>query len=220
MTADAAGRFRRGVRERSRRQAPLWPRHCERSEAIHFAARKHGLLRRGACHRARIRATRWLLVAAGRPVQTRLFAQNHPSFRACQGPDRTSRTAPATAVICTIPLQPIARTSSQPVDVVEQLLGNGVTVAQQTSDSVCLGSNPSSPASFLAAFPQHPLPSKTRHHGQLFDHANAGPLSPANLRRLDRELKPGPACEQRLQSTDRLDARELVAEAKMNSCSE
>jgi len=35
-------------------------RHCERSEAIHLAAqRKNGLLR-GACHRARIRATRWL----------------------------------------------------------------------------------------------------------------------------------------------------------------
>src|SRR5882762_8324638 len=29
-------------------------RHCERSEAIH-AARKNGLLRRGACHRARRR---------------------------------------------------------------------------------------------------------------------------------------------------------------------
>src|SRR5580700_2650511 len=37
-------------------------RHCERSEAIHRAAkRKHGLLRRGAYHRARIRAARWLL---------------------------------------------------------------------------------------------------------------------------------------------------------------
>jgi hypothetical protein len=35
-------------------------RHCERSEAIHsFFARRDGLLR-GACHRARIRATRWL----------------------------------------------------------------------------------------------------------------------------------------------------------------
>ena len=35
-------------------------RHCERSEAIHVAAqRKNGLLR-GACHRAHIRATRWL----------------------------------------------------------------------------------------------------------------------------------------------------------------
>jgi hypothetical protein len=35
-------------------------RHCERSEAIHLATqRKNGLLR-GACHRARIRATRWL----------------------------------------------------------------------------------------------------------------------------------------------------------------
>jgi hypothetical protein len=40
--------------------APTYPRHCERSEAIHsFFARRDGLLR-GACHRARIRATRWL----------------------------------------------------------------------------------------------------------------------------------------------------------------
>src|SRR6266852_649067 len=35
-------------------------RHCERSEAIHRRhGKKDGLLR-GACHRARIRATRWL----------------------------------------------------------------------------------------------------------------------------------------------------------------
>ena len=53
------------------------PRHCERSEAIHsFFARRDGLLRfarndgagygllRGACHRARIRATRWLAMTA------------------------------------------------------------------------------------------------------------------------------------------------------------
>jgi len=41
-------------------------RHCERSEAIHLAAqRKNGLLRRGACHRGRIRATRWLLAMMG-----------------------------------------------------------------------------------------------------------------------------------------------------------
>src|SRR5258708_32773858 len=30
-------------------------------EAIQLALRRYGLLRRGACHRARIRATRWLL---------------------------------------------------------------------------------------------------------------------------------------------------------------
>ena len=49
------------------------PRHCERSEAIHsFLLWQNGLLRfarndgvgdgllRGACHRARVRATRWL----------------------------------------------------------------------------------------------------------------------------------------------------------------
>jgi hypothetical protein len=44
--------------------AQLQHRHCERSEAIHAAAKKEsksGLLRRGACHRAPIRATRWLL---------------------------------------------------------------------------------------------------------------------------------------------------------------
>jgi hypothetical protein len=40
----------------------LYQRHCERSEAIHsFFLLQDGLLRRGACHRARIRATRWLL---------------------------------------------------------------------------------------------------------------------------------------------------------------
>src|SRR5258708_1624234 len=42
--------------------AALFPRHCEqRSDAaIHaFFLRRHGLLR-GACHRARVRATRWL----------------------------------------------------------------------------------------------------------------------------------------------------------------
>jgi hypothetical protein len=42
-------------------------RHCERSEAIHLTAqRKNGLLRRGACHRARVRATRWLLAMTAR----------------------------------------------------------------------------------------------------------------------------------------------------------
>jgi hypothetical protein len=37
-------------------------RHCERSEAIQSCQNTDsGLLRRGACHRTRIRATRWLL---------------------------------------------------------------------------------------------------------------------------------------------------------------
>src|SRR4029077_19854495 len=41
-------------------------RDCERSEAIHLATEgKNGLLRRGACHRARIRGTRWLLAMTG-----------------------------------------------------------------------------------------------------------------------------------------------------------
>ena len=60
------GRMARRGRKR------VFSRHCERSEAIHsFFARQDGLLRfarndgrgnglrRGACHRARIRATRW-----------------------------------------------------------------------------------------------------------------------------------------------------------------
>src|SRR5258705_9279966 len=55
----SSGASRRGNAES---YLKLERRHCERSEAIHFAAqRKKGLLRRGACHRARIRATRWLL---------------------------------------------------------------------------------------------------------------------------------------------------------------
>src|SRR5712691_2649161 len=45
-------------------------RHCERSEAIHLATvRKHGLLR-GACHRARIRATRWLAMTTKHTLAT------------------------------------------------------------------------------------------------------------------------------------------------------
>src|ERR1700730_1892013 len=48
-------------------------RHYERSEAIQKAARKYGLLRRGARHRSRVRATRWLLamtlVASAPPRQ-------------------------------------------------------------------------------------------------------------------------------------------------------
>jgi hypothetical protein len=48
------------IARRGREIASGVPRHCERSEAIHsFFTRQDGLLR-GACHRARIRATRWL----------------------------------------------------------------------------------------------------------------------------------------------------------------
>jgi hypothetical protein len=45
----------------SRGRAVMSGRHCERSEAIHSSSFccGYGLLR-GACHRARIRATRWL----------------------------------------------------------------------------------------------------------------------------------------------------------------
>src|SRR5438132_7119215 len=41
-----------------------WACHCERSEAIHRAAQGTNGLLRGACHRARIRATRWLAMTA------------------------------------------------------------------------------------------------------------------------------------------------------------
>src|SRR5258708_35682073 len=44
------------------RGAMNFSRHCERSEVIHRQSNgDNGLLRRGACHRARVRATRWLL---------------------------------------------------------------------------------------------------------------------------------------------------------------
>ena len=41
-----------------------------------------------------------------------------------------------------------------------------------------------------------------------------------NVCRLDRQFECGPAREQRLQRADRLDARELMAEAEMNSGAE
>src|SRR5712675_3517754 len=45
-------------------------RHCEErsDEAIHSSLRAYGLLR-GACHRARIRATRWLAMTKERPAR-------------------------------------------------------------------------------------------------------------------------------------------------------
>src|SRR6185437_4659596 len=46
---------------RPRKRGGNFLRHCERSEAIQDHTWGSGLLRRGACHRARIRATRWLL---------------------------------------------------------------------------------------------------------------------------------------------------------------
>src|SRR5688572_25849258 len=56
-------------------------RDCQRSEAIHAATRgKYGLLRRGACHRARIRATRWLLAMTRR----QLSLPPRPQFQAFQ----------------------------------------------------------------------------------------------------------------------------------------
>jgi hypothetical protein len=51
-------------------QSMIISRHCEErsDEAIHsFFARRHGLLR-GACHRARIRATRWLAMTVSKPL--------------------------------------------------------------------------------------------------------------------------------------------------------
>ena len=44
----------------------VFRRHCERSEVIHGCNKmKDGLLR-GACHRARIRATRWLAMTVSK----------------------------------------------------------------------------------------------------------------------------------------------------------
>jgi hypothetical protein len=55
-----------GRRQRVGAKRRLGGRHCERSEAIHsFFARRDGLLR-GACHRARIRATHWLAMTISR----------------------------------------------------------------------------------------------------------------------------------------------------------
>jgi hypothetical protein len=58
----AKTRARSAPRERER----MFNRHCERSEAIHRAASKKAGLLRGACHRARIRATRWLAMTIGK----------------------------------------------------------------------------------------------------------------------------------------------------------
>jgi hypothetical protein len=49
----------------------MFYRHCERSEAIHNH-KEGGLLRCGACHRARIRATRWLLAMTNGSSQSRI----------------------------------------------------------------------------------------------------------------------------------------------------
>src|SRR5262245_53926332 len=62
--------------------------------------------------------------------------------------------------------------------------------------------------------------SSAGHNRQLRDHADAGPSPPTNLRWLDRQSKLRPACEQRLQGASPFDARELVAEAEMNSGAE
>jgi hypothetical protein len=83
---------------RSKKCAKLYQRHCERSEAIHsFFARQDGLLR-GACHRARIRATRWLAMTAAThsPLSSHAKAGD-PVFRSVNGgiekPQRTGYSA-------------------------------------------------------------------------------------------------------------------------------
>src|SRR5439155_5176689 len=51
---------------------------CAKAEAIHRAApRKNGLLR-GACHRARIRATRWLAMTEN--IRSRSRGMTYPGF--------------------------------------------------------------------------------------------------------------------------------------------
>jgi len=81
---------------RSKKCAKLYQRHCERSEAIHsFFARQDGLLR-GACHRARIRATRWLAMTTHSPLSSHAKAGD-PVFRSVNGgiekPQRTGYSA-------------------------------------------------------------------------------------------------------------------------------
>jgi hypothetical protein len=61
------------------------------------------------------------------------FRPNQPFIPACQVPDRASRTAHQRGpMICLIPPRSDCLASFQVIDVVEQFLGNGVTVAQQT----------------------------------------------------------------------------------------
>jgi hypothetical protein len=89
-------------------------RHCERSEAIHLAAqRKNGLLRRGACHRARIRATRWLLAMTAWLFENRIYlrrpGQASQRVRPLAGPMTGSASAirdPTTNVRCYAKLLP------------------------------------------------------------------------------------------------------------------
>src|SRR5712675_889859 len=92
---------------------PLTLRHCERSEAIHsFFARRDGLLRfarndgrrdgllRGACHRARIRATRWLAMTAPLFAMTAKLLRRGADWRTAGRPvqecDRCKRAKPRT----------------------------------------------------------------------------------------------------------------------------
>ena len=78
------------------------------SEAIHLAAqRKSGLLRRGACHRASIRATRWLLAMTSLYFRIRLRDLATRCARVVQNPlpskirgRRESRVPVAPAASC------------------------------------------------------------------------------------------------------------------------
>src|SRR5450759_2434598 len=80
LPAAVAGGHPRGLVEKvwDLRQHFGASRHCERSKAIQKKRSKSGLLRRGACHRARIRATRWLLAMTlrlSRRTVSRLFCR-------------------------------------------------------------------------------------------------------------------------------------------------
>jgi hypothetical protein len=81
------------AKQASRRR--VWDsRHCERSEAIHSSfTRRDGLLRcarndgagpgllRGACHRARVRATRWLAMTDGSHYRTPMAGVSYSRHR-------------------------------------------------------------------------------------------------------------------------------------------
>jgi hypothetical protein len=84
LWAKGLGKARAHRAARSRTRIGIC-RHCEErlvrrsssseggsDEAIHFTMPRHGLLR-GACHRARIRATRWLAMTVSRPHVPWLF---------------------------------------------------------------------------------------------------------------------------------------------------
>jgi hypothetical protein len=130
-------------------------RHCERSEAIHCPRlRRHGLLRRGACHRARIRATRWLLAMTTeqfwsyrlrgdeRPVNPRAelalakAGRERVEGRGAGDPTSEKRVGVTSGHF------------DNTLNLFGKSVGEWCNGSTTDSDSVCLGSNPGSPATF------------------------------------------------------------------------